>query len=130
MLSGGRETVLVAEDEPKILAVCREVLGRLGYTVLLAETPGRAIELAEGHKGPIHLLLTDVVMPEMDGRELAERVGRLRPGIPCVYMSGYTADAIAHHGMLDAGLEFLQKPFTNKMLTETVRRVLDGGREG
>jgi PAS domain S-box-containing protein len=129
-LPSGGETILVAEDEPNILAVCREVLGRLGYTVLLAETPGKAIELAERHAGPIDLLLTDVVMPEMDGRRLAERIGQLRPGIPCIYMSGYTANAIAHHGMLDAGIEFLQKPFTNQTLAETVRKVLDRRREG
>ncbi len=102
------------------------MLGRLGYTVLLADTPARAVELAEHHAEPLHLLLTDVVMPEMDGRQLAERIGQLHPGISCVYMSGYTADAIAHHGMLDAGIEFLQKPFTNQVLAETVRRVLDG----
>jgi PAS domain S-box-containing protein len=124
---GGRETILVAEDEADILTVCGEVLGRLGYTVLSAGTPGEALELAATHEGPIHLLLTDVVMPEMDGRRLAERVGQLRPGIPCIYMSGYTADAIAHHGILDEGLAFLAKPFANRELAEMVRRVLDGG---
>ncbi len=124
---GGSETILVVEDETDILTVCGEVLGRLGYTVLLADTPGAALELAGKHEGPIDLLLTDVVMPEMDGRRLAERVGQFRPGIPCVYMSGYTANAIAHHGILDEGLAFLPKPFTNRELAEMVRGILDGG---
>jgi PAS domain S-box-containing protein len=126
-LQGGEETILVVEDEADILKVCGEVLGRLGYTVLLADTPGTAIRLAEDHAGPIHLLITDVVLPDLDGRRLAERIGEIHPGIPCVYMSGYTADAIAHHGILEEGLAFLAKPFSTHDLAEMVRSALDGG---
>ncbi|MDX9979167.1 MAG: PAS domain S-box protein [Lentisphaeria bacterium] len=124
-LPGGTETILVAEDESLILSICRAVLTKLGYQVLAARTPGEAITLCQLHPGPIHLLLTDVVMPEMNGRKLAAEIGRLRPDVPCVYMSGYAAGAIAQHGMLEEGLDFLQKPFSNRALAEKIREVLD-----
>jgi len=123
---GGSETILVTEDEPDILAACGAVLGKLGYEVLLASTPDEAIRLARSHEGAVDLLLSDVVMPGMDGHQLAEKLQQFRPGIPCIYMSGYTADAIGHDGVLDEGLTFLPKPFTNQQLAKVVRATLDG----
>jgi CheY-like chemotaxis protein len=125
----GREsaTILVVEDDPGIRGVIRRVLEEQGYPVLLAATPRLALELAAGHEGPIHLLLTDVVMPEMSGRQMAERLLRDWPGLPVLFMSGYTDDAIVHHGRLDPGTELLQKPFTPDTLLRRIRRVLDPG---
>ncbi|MBW7865219.1 MAG: PAS domain S-box protein [Candidatus Hydrogenedentes bacterium] len=123
---GGVETILMVEDEESLLALAQRVLSRLGYTVLAANSPGQALELAAGHPGQIHLLATDVVMPEMSGRELLHRLLPLRPGIRSLFMSGYTANAIAHHGVLDKGVHFLQKPFTIQLFAQKVREVLDG----
>ncbi|MBT7302994.1 MAG: PAS domain S-box protein [Victivallales bacterium] len=125
---GGNETILVAEDEAAILEVCDATLGRLGYRVLVASTPDRAIELASDHAQAIDLLLTDVVMPTMHGRALAEQVRRHCPGIPCVYMSGYPDKAIADYGIVLDGLTFLAKPFSRQQLAEKVREAL--GRRG
>ena len=101
------------------------VLENLGYTVLAALTPGHAIHLVENHPGDIHLLITDVVMPEMNGREMAEKLSAIRPDLKCLYMSGYTADVIAHRGILDEGVNFIQKPFGRDDLAARVRQVLD-----
>ncbi len=120
----GSETVLVVEDEAVIRQLTNLILKKAGYTVLLAESPVAAERIAGSHPGPIHLLLTDVVMPGMRGPELAERLLRLRPDLRVLYMSGYTDDAIAHHGFLDAGTEFLQKPFTPLRLMQKIREVL------
>ena len=122
---GGQETVLVVEDEPKILSLCRLMLEKLGYHVLCAGTPGEAIHQAEVCHGVIHLLITDVVMPEMNGRELTEKLLPLYPEMKCLFMSGYTADAIAQHGVLDDGVNFIQKPFSKRNLAAKVREVLD-----
>jgi CheY-like chemotaxis protein len=100
------------------------MLERLGYTVVVARTPGEALTVAAEHIGPIDLLITDVVMPEMNGRELAERLSAFRPGLKCLYMSGYTADIISHRGVLDEGLNFIQKPFSMRDLAEKVRETL------
>ncbi len=121
----GGETILLVEDEPAILDVGTQLLEMQGYRVLAANTPGEAIRLAEGHLGEIHLLMTDVVMPEMNGRQLARKLLSLYPGIKRLFMSGYTADIIAHHGVLDEGVHFIQKPFTFDVLTTKVREVLD-----
>ncbi|MCF8083901.1 MAG: PAS domain S-box protein [Deltaproteobacteria bacterium] len=122
---GGNETILVAEDEEVLLQTCKHVLERQGYTVLAARKPGEALALAEQHPGEIHMLLTDVVMPEMNGRELAERLQVLRPETKCLFMSGYTADVVARHGVLDRGVEFIEKPFSFTGLATKVREVLD-----
>jgi hypothetical protein len=106
------ETILLVEDEPALRGIIGETLVEGGYHVLEAGAPREALEVAQTHRGPIHAVLTDVVMPEMSGRELAERLKLLRPEAPVVYMSGYTDDAIGHHGLLDPGTLFLQKPFT------------------
>jgi PAS domain S-box-containing protein len=121
----GHETILLVEDEPAILHLATTMLERQGYTVLAAHTPGEAIRLATKHAGPIHLLMTDVIMPEMNGRDLAGNLQSLYPHIHRVFMSGYTADVIAHHGVLDAGVSFIQKPFSVKDLAAKVRETLD-----
>lgn len=121
----GRETVLLVEDEPAILDIGKQLLEMKGYRVLSAGTPGEAIRLAEEHIGEIHLLLTDVVMPEMNGRELARKLLSLYPGLKCLFMSGYTANVIAHHGVLDESVQFIQKPFSLDALAAKVREALD-----
>ncbi len=93
--------------------------------MLTACTPGKAIRLAEGYVGNIQLLITDVVMPEMNGKELAERLTSMVPGLKCLFMSGYTADIIAHRGVLDDGVSFIQKPFSTKQMAEKVRHILE-----
>jgi len=125
----GRESILLVEDEPEFLHLGQRMLLSLGYEVLAASTPGEAIRLAELHAGEIHLLITDVIMPEMNGRDLAKRVLSLYPGIKRLFMSGYTANVIAHHGVLDEGVHFIQKPFAMKELADKVRKVLDSERE-
>jgi response regulator RpfG family c-di-GMP phosphodiesterase len=101
-----------------------QLLEMQGYRVLAAGSPGEAIRLAEEHRGGIHLLMTDVVMPGMNGRELARKLLHLYPGLKCLFMSGYTANVIAHHGVLDEGVHFIQKPFSLNTLTIQVREVL------
>jgi len=121
----GSETILLVEDEQSILDLGRKILESMGYTVIAAALPGDALTLAEHHNGPIHLLITDVVMPEMNGKAVKDKLTGLRPDIGVLYMSGYTADVIAHHGVLEKGVNFLQKPFTGKSLAAKVRDVLD-----
>jgi two-component system, cell cycle sensor histidine kinase and response regulator CckA len=104
------------EDEPAILQMTTMMLTRLGYTVVPAATPGEAIRLALEYRGQINLLMTDVVMPEMNGRELAGNLLSHYPDLKRLFMSGYTADIIAHHGVLDEGVHFIQKPFSMKDL--------------
>jgi PAS domain S-box-containing protein len=118
------ETVLLVEDDVSLLALTRRILEGLGYTVLDAATPGRAEALALEHAGRVDLLLTDVVMPEMNGRELAGRLQALYPDLKVLYMSGYTADVIAHRGVLETGVHFIQKPFAKRALAEKIREVL------
>jgi len=122
---GGHETILIVEDESAILEMGARVLRRKGYTVLAAATPQGAIALAEKHAGEIHLLLTDVIMPEMNGRDLAGRLLSLHPNLKRLFMSGYSADVIAPHGVLATGVNFLQKPFSRKDLVSKVREVLE-----
>jgi len=122
----GQETILVVEDEPGILEVTTIMLGMQGYTVLFADTPGKALGVAGEYAGDIHLLLTDVVMPEMNGRDLACNLLSLYPDIKLLFMSGYTSNVLAHQGVLDEGVYFIQKPFSAKDLTTKIREVLDG----
>jgi PAS domain S-box-containing protein len=124
-LPAGTETVLLVEDEPSVRSVAREVLQMVGYTVLEAATGDEALERCKQHAGAIHLLVTDVVMPGMNGRELAEQLAVEYPALAVLYLSGYTDDTIAPHGVLRAGVELLHKPFTPDTLTRRVREVLD-----
>jgi len=126
----GTETVLLAEDSPGVRSAARQILGRLGYTVIDAPNGAAALALAASLTGPLDLLVTDVVMPEMSGRQLAERLTALRPGLKVLYVSGYTDDAVVRHGVLEAGISYLEKPFTPERLARKVREVLDAGKRG
>ena len=121
----GTETVLVAEDEAAVRAVARQALTRHGYTVLEAPSAEVALDVAARQSGAIHLLLTDVVMPGMSGRDLARRLSDMRPDLRVIYMSGYTEDTITRHGVLEPGLHYVQKPFSPEALARRVREVLD-----
>ena len=122
----GTETVLLVEDEDSLLDLGTLLLEDLGYTVLAASCPNRALLIAEEFRGEIHLLLTDVIMPEMSGRDLRERLAASRPNLKSLYMSGYTAEVIAHHGVLHEGVHFLQKPFSVQDLAVKLREALNG----
>ncbi len=122
---GGTETVLIVEDEEPVLLLGKRILDRLGYAVLAARTAEEAMHRAEAHTGEIHLLLTDVVMPGLNGRELRDRLRKPRPSMKCLFMSGYTADVIAHRGVLEADVQFITKPFTVRELGIKVREALD-----
>ena len=122
----GDETVLLVEDESAVRALARKVLETHGYTVLEADRGARALELSDAHRGVVHLLVTDVVMPEMGGREVAQQLARRRPDMRVLFMSGYTDDAVVLHGVLAADVAYLQKPFTPQGLLRKVRAVLDG----
>jgi PAS domain S-box-containing protein len=124
-LPRGQETVLLVEDDEEVRRFAREVLERLGYTVLEATGANDAVGISERHLGVINVLLTDVVMPQMSGRELAEAIAPARPETRILFMSGYTDDAIVRHGVLEAGIKFLEKPFSPQALAVKVREVLD-----
>ena len=125
----GTETILLVEDEEPVRVVARGLLERQGYRVLEARHPEEAIAVSERHDATIDLLLSDVVMPQMNGPDLARRLGPARPGMKVLCMSGYTDDAVLRHGGLDPGMSFLQKPFTRESLTRKVREVLDAVRD-
>lgn len=121
----GKETILLVEDENNLRYLARQFLEKQGYRVIEAPDGIAAMRVATAHEGTIHLLLTDVIMPGMNGRELAQRISELRPHTKILYMSGYTENVIGHNGTLDAGIRLLQKPFTLRDLKNTVREVLD-----
>jgi signal transduction histidine kinase len=120
----GTETILLAEDDEAVRSIAVLALTRAGYRLLAADSGPMALQLAADHAGAIHLLVTDVVMREMSGRQLAEELGRVRPETRILYMSGYTENTIVHHGVLDPGVEFLAKPFTPTALVNKVRELL------
>ncbi len=120
----GTETVFVVEDDEMVCRLICETLTAHGYKVVEARSPGDALKRLSGCRETVHLLLTDVIMPDMNGKELYRRVAAVRPGIKVLYMSGYTDNIIVHHGILDEGIDFLQKPFTVHSLTQKIREVL------
>jgi CheY-like chemotaxis protein len=124
-LKRGTETVLLVEDERAVRSLGRQVLEMAGYTVREARSGVEALQICGQHSGAIHLLVTDVVMPHMSGRQLAERLLSQRPGMKVLYLSGYTEDAVLRHGVVETDVAFLSKPFTPAALTEKVREVLD-----
>jgi CheY-like chemotaxis protein len=121
----GTETILLVEDQDEVRRVAQEILTRHGYHVIAAQNAGEALLGCERHPRTIHLLLTDVIMPQMSGRELADRLASVRPEMKVLYMSGYTDNAIVHHGILDSGLAYVQKPLVPEALARRVREVLD-----
>jgi PAS domain S-box-containing protein len=121
----GRETILLVEDDADLLMIVARMLRRLGYTVLAAPTPSEAIRIAREHDGTIALLVTDIVMPEMDGQELVRQVHSFMPDLRPLFVSGYTADIVARRGLLDKGVSFLPKPFSSQALGRAVRAALD-----
>jgi PAS domain S-box-containing protein len=124
-VAGGSETVLLVEDEAKLRSLARSVLESRGYKVLEARTSMEALLIPSQYQGPIHLLLTDVVMPALSGRELAEKLTKLHPELKILFMSGYTDDTVVRHGVLESGMAYLQKPFSPDALARKVREVLD-----
>jgi CheY-like chemotaxis protein len=121
----GSETILVVEDEEKVRKLAVRILSGQGYKVLEAPHGDDALLVCEQHEGPIHLMVTDVVMPNMSGHELAKRLKAFHPEMKVLYMSGYTDNAIVHHGVLEKGVNYIQKPFTIERLARKVKEVLD-----
>jgi CheY-like chemotaxis protein len=121
----GSETVLIVEDNDALRKLAKNVLRKYGYEILEAENGEKALNVSETHEGPIHLLLTDVVMPAMSGTDLSEKLQSIRPETRVIYMSGYTADAIVRNGILRQDINFIEKPFSLENLAKKVRQVLD-----
>ena len=117
--------LLVVEDEEGVRELMAAMLRQLGYTVFTAATPAEAIRLAEEHRDALGMVLTDVVMPQMSGRELANELLRANPELKVLFLSGYTENAVVHHGVLDSGVDFLAKPFSQDALARKVRGILD-----
>jgi CheY-like chemotaxis protein len=120
----GSETILVVEDEKAVRDLTVRLLRKLDYTVLVAAGGPEAIEIAGSYSGVISLLLTDVVMPGMSGRQVADQLLGLRPGLKVLYLSGYTDTTVVHHGVLESGLDFLPKPFSREVLAQKIRDIL------
>jgi two-component system cell cycle sensor histidine kinase/response regulator CckA len=123
--AGGHETILLVEDDHAVRILMAQTLSQVGYNVLKAAGGTEALALSERHHGSIHLLLADVVLPQMSGPELGGRLKALRPTLKVLYISGYTEEAIVRHGVLDSGIQFLPKPFTPEARLQKVREVLD-----
>jgi len=119
------ETILLVEDEPEVRSLVQRLLKMQGYTVVAAANPDEALAIIRDFRGHIDLMVTDVVMPGMSGRQLAERLAKILPDLKVLFVSGYTDDAIVHHGILDPGTAFLQKPFTPQTLARKVREVIE-----
>jgi len=122
----GTETLLIVENEPAIRNLLQMALRKSGYTVLAAESAREALEIVRGHTGPIDLLITDVVMPDINGLELATRLAAIRPATRTLFMSGYMDDALGEHGVLPSHANFIQKPFSPRAIAQRVRDILDG----
>lgn len=122
-LAGGSDTILLVEDEPALLHLVRNMLIQLGYQVIAVETPYAAIQRCKAYEGEIHMLITDIVMPEINGWELARQLLIFQPRLKLLFMSGYTAEIIARHGVLEEGVSFIQKPFSLKDLAARVNEV-------
>lgn len=120
----GSETILLIEDEPALLEMTMSMLRRLGYTVVATSSPEEALQLIEKHKDSINLVMTDVIMPGMNGKDLSIRLLATNPDLKFLFMSGYTANVISHHGVLDDGIHFIQKPFSRRDLSEKIRQIL------
>ena len=125
LLEGRGETVLIVEDEEMVLKLGKRLLEKLGYTVLASQNPFEAVEMVRRYDGPIHLLMTDVIMPEMSGKDLAKQIKGIRGEMKTLFMSGYPTSAISHHGILEKGVHFIQKPFSMQDLSVKVREALD-----
>lgn len=121
---GRGETILIVEDDLSVLHMAQRLLKDLGYTVLTVSTPSEALKVSREYRDEIRVLLTDVVLPEMSGKDLAHEIEKIRPGIRILYMSGYTADVIAHHGVLYEDVHFVEKPFTAETLAKKIKEVL------
>jgi two-component system, cell cycle sensor histidine kinase and response regulator CckA len=124
MTPAGTETILLAEDEDSIRRVATRMLEGAGYTVISASDGAEALKLAGSHVGPIHLLITDLMMPDMNGVQLAERIHECRPGLPTLFLSGYADSTMVRQGPLDPAEHFLQKPFASETLLIKVREIL------
>jgi CheY-like chemotaxis protein len=124
------ETILVVDDEAELREIARRIFTRNGYHVIVAESGPEAIEITRGHRGDIHLLVTDVVMPHMLGKEVAERIRAIKPAIEVLFISGFARRVLTTQGMLDAGVALVEKPFSEAGLMETAARVLDGHFKG
>jgi two-component system, cell cycle sensor histidine kinase and response regulator CckA len=122
----GEETILIVEDDQALRELAKNILANQGYKVFAAQNPEEVREICKTHGTKIDLLLTDVIMPQMSGKDVAQMCTATIPTLKVLYMSGYTSDVIMHHGVLEEGLAFLQKPFTPVSLTAKVREVLDG----
>ena len=121
----GTETILVVEDEANLRNIASEILSGLGYSVLVGGNGEDAVRVSAGHDGPIHLLVTDVIMPGMGGRELADRLLKSRPDLKVLYISGYTEDSVIAQGVFSSQMAFLQKPIASADLAQKVRAILD-----
>ena len=126
-MPSGSETILLVEDNSGVRNLARRVLQEQGYNVLEAQNGQKALQVAAGYTNPIHLLLSDVVMPGMNGQTIIKQLSQTRPNLKALFISGHTDETIAHYGVLDQGLAFLQKPFSPMILAHKVREVLDAG---
>jgi two-component system, cell cycle sensor histidine kinase and response regulator CckA len=122
----GTETLLIVENEAAIRNLLQMALQKNGYRVLTAESGREALDLINAHSGPIHLLITDVMMPDIDGPELVRRLSTLRPDTRTLFMSGYMDDALGEQGVLPSNVNFIQKPFSPRTIAQRVREILDG----